>query len=72
MGKVEGVREEHKKLVEAWIKFKEDMKATLNNPQQLKPRMMSKDEFVNLAMDNAIGGESAGYCYDLFAHHFGH
>lgn len=28
--------------------------------------VMSRDDFIDLAMDNGIGGESAGACYDLF------
>jgi hypothetical protein len=39
----------------------------INSIQQLKPKMLSKDEFIDLAMEEGIGGESAGHCYDLFA-----
>jgi len=34
--------------------------------KEIKPKMLSKDEFVNLAMENGIGGEIVGTCYDLF------
>ena len=52
--------------------FRKLAEEKFNNTQQLKPKMPSKDEFIDLAMEEGIGGESAGYCYDLFARHFGH